>query len=318
MAHVLTMVALVAALAAAAWFAARYFLLKRSLRRADAELREVVECLEENRIVRLPSPDADLEALLATVNRALAGARRQGVAYARREAELKAQVERISHDLRTPLTSIIGYLALVDEAALDDETRASLATVRRKADSLQRLIGQFYDLSRVRGERFSLELEQLDVGRAVREAVAGHHRLLVERGLDVAVSVSPGPVMARGNAEAAERVLANLLHNAGKYAKTRLEVRVDTAGGGRDARAASAATRGVVVTFANDADPLDPSEVERLFEPFYTADVSRSQESSGLGLSIARHLAERMGGTLGARTEERDGAFWIAFELRLT
>ena len=127
------LLAAVLALAVATWFAVRYLLLRRSLRQVDRELREIVGHLEDNRIVKLPRPDADLEALLGTVNRALEGIRRQAVAYSRREVELKAQIERISHDLRTPLTSICGYLALVDEGALDAETRESLVVVRRKA-----------------------------------------------------------------------------------------------------------------------------------------------------------------------------------------
>ena len=225
----------VLALAVATWFAVRYLLLRRSLRQVDRELREIVGHLEDNRIVKLPRPDADLEALLGTVNRALEGIRRQAVAYSRREAELKAQIEHISHDLRTPLTSICGYLALVDESALDAETRESLVVVRRKADSLQRLVAQFYELSRLRGDDERLEPASVDVGRFAREAVAEHYRLLEERGLDVRVAVPERPVCALADAAALERVLENLLHNAGKYARTTLEVTVAErceAGGG--------------------------------------------------------------------------------------
>ena len=305
MAHVLLIAALAAAIVAGAWFAVRHLLLKRSIRQADAELREIVERLEENRIVKLPSPDADLEALLSTVNRALQGVRRQGVAYARREAELKAQVERISHDLRTPLTSIQGYLALVDDGALDADTRASLATVARKADALQRLIAQFYDLTRLEAGDVRLELGRVDVGRLVRESVAEQYRLLEERGLDVSVDAPRHAVEARANAEGLERVFANLLHNAAKYAQSCLEVSVE------EGEAA------VTVTFANDVDAEGPEEpVERLFEPHYTGDASRTREGTGLGLAIARHLAEGMGAMLEARAEERDGTRWLAFVLR--
>lgn len=306
MTHVLTIVALVTALAVAAWFAVRCLLLKRSIRRADAELREIVERLEENRIVRLSSPDADLEALLASVNSSLAAIRQQAVLYERREAELKEQVERISHDLRTPLTSIQGYLALVDDGALDAETRASLATVARKADALQRLIAQFYDLSRLEAGDVRLELGQVDVGRLVRESVAEQYRLLEERGLDARVDAPSHAAWALANADAVERVLSNLLHNAAKYARSRLEVSVEEG------------EAGVAVTFANDVDADGPEvSVERLFEPHYTADSSRTREGTGLGLAIARRLAEGMGATLEARAEERDGVPWLAFVLRV-
>ncbi|MFR4803085.1 MAG: histidine kinase dimerization/phospho-acceptor domain-containing protein [Eggerthellaceae bacterium] len=205
-------------------FAVRCALLKRSLRRANGELAEIVRGLEDNRIVKLPQPDKDLEALLGTVNHALAAVREQGVAYARHEAELKAQVESISHDLRTPLTAIVGYLALLDEEGMDADTRASLATVRRKADALQRLIAQFYELSQARNEDAPLACEPVEAGRLVRESVAGRYRLFEERGLEVRLRVPDRPVRVRGDEGALERVVENLVHNAGKYARSTFDV----------------------------------------------------------------------------------------------
>ena len=312
MAEIVLGVLLAVALAAAAFLAARYALLKRSLRQADRELGEIVGHLEDNRIVRLPAPDADLEALLGTVNRALAGIRAQAAACARHEAELKAQVEHVSHDLRTPLTSIRGYLALVDDAALDAEAREALGTVRRKAASLERLVAQFYELSRLQGDDVPLELGPVDVGRMLRESVAEQYRLLADRGLDVRLDVPEHAVLARANGEAVERVLANLLHNAGKYAKTALEVAMTGEGAG----AAGAGGR-VTVEFANDAEGLSESALSRLFQPFFMADASRAQEGSGLGLAIARHLLERMGGSIEASLERREGACWLVLRIEL-
>ena len=312
MAEIVLGVLLAVALAAAAFLAARYALHKRSLRQADRELGEIVGHLEDNRIVRLPAPDADLEALLGTVNRALAGIRAQAAACARHEAELKAQVEHVSHDLRTPLTSIRGYLALVDDAALDAEAREALGTVRRKAASLERLVAQFYELSRLQGDDVPLELGPVDVGRMLRESVAEQYRLLADRGLDVRLDVPEHAVLARANGEAVERVLANLLHNAGKYAKTALEVSMTGEGAG----AAGAGGR-VTVEFANDAEGLSESALSRLFQPFFMADASRAQEGSGLGLAIARHLLERMGGSIEASLERREGACWLVLRIEL-
>ena len=255
----------VLALGSAVFFAVRCALLKRSLWRANGELAEIVRGLEDNRIVKLPQPDKDLEALLGTVNQALAAVREQGVAYARHEAELKAQVESISHDLRTPLTAIVGYLALLDEEGMDADTRASLATVRRKADALQRLIAQFYELSQARNEDAPLACEPVEAGRLVRESVAGRYRLFGERGLEVRLRVPDRPVRVRGDEGALERVVENLVHNAGKYARSTFDVEVGEALGGR-----------VTVTFANDVDAAFSCEVDRLFEPFYTADAARS------------------------------------------
>lgn len=295
------------ALAAAVLFAVRLALLKRSLRQANDELGEIVEHLEDNRIVKLPQPSAELEALLGTVNRALEGVRRQAVTYARREAQLKAQVESMSHDLRTPLTAIVGYLALVDETELDAETRASLRTVRRKADALQRLVASFYELSQAQGALAQLERARVDAGRVAREAAMGQHRLLEQRGLRVDLRLPERPLPVWADARALERVMENLVHNAGKYARSAFEMEAATAEEGGF----------VVMTCANDVEGLTVFEVDRLFEPFYTADAARSGEGSGLGLAIARSLVEQMGGTLEARLDERDGAPWLRFRLEL-
>ncbi|WP_139650629.1 sensor histidine kinase [Raoultibacter phocaeensis] len=307
MADVPMIVALVLALAVGGYFCLRYFLLKRSIRRADRELREIVEDLGENRIVKLAAPDGDLERLLGTVNRALGSIRREAVLYARHEAELKSQVERISHDLRTPLTSMLGYLALIDESGLDEGARESLAIVKRKSEMLMRLIGQFYDLSTVRSADFVLELTEVELGRLVRESVAAQYRLLDEAGLDVRLSLPEHAVVVLADRDSAERVIANLLHNAGKYAKGCLEVGLSE----------DTEERCVRMTFANDTQALDESEVARLFEPFYTVDGSRSQEQSGLGLAISRYLVEHMGGTIEAHVEQRDGRPWLRFEVVL-
>lgn len=311
MPNMVWIIALVPTFAVAVWASARYLILKRSIRRANYELREIVDHLGDNRIVKLVSPERDFEVFLDTVNVSLIGIRQQAVLYARHEAELRAQIESISHDLRTPLTSIQGYLSLVDEEGLDDETRRSLATVARKAQQLQRLVAQFYELSCLRDEKFVLQLETVDAGRLLRESASGHYSLFHERGLDVRLSVPQHPLWTRANDDALERVFLNLLNNAGKYAKTKLEVVATNV-----AVAPGASMPRIFLSFANDTDRIGEDELAQLLEPFYTVDASRSQESSGLGLTISRHLVERMGGNFQVRHEVRNGGSWLVFEVQ--
>ena len=117
-----------------------------------------------------------------------------------------------------------------------------------------------------------------------------------------------GPIVepSEGLLRALERVVENLVHNAGKYARSTFDVEVGEALGGR-----------VTATFANDVDAAFSCEVERLFEPFYTADAARSGERSGLGLAIARSLVGQMGGTLDACLEQRGGERWLCLRLEL-
>ena len=114
----------------AIYFAARFYLLRSSIRKADAELKDINGHLTENYVLRLPAPDRELGAFMNTVNNTLERIRRERVSYAAREREFRSQIEAISHDLRTPLTVIIGYLKVMERDGPDGQT---MEVVLRKA-----------------------------------------------------------------------------------------------------------------------------------------------------------------------------------------
>ena len=287
------LIAAVGALAAA-YFAVRFFLLRRSLRMAAAELKAIAQNLEENRVLKLEAADRDLEEFLAEINRALSEIRREKNEFARREQELKKQIENISHDLRTPLTSILGYLKLMDVQNMPEEERESLDTVRRKAEALSRLIGQFYDYSRVTSEDYLPELKEMDLGRLLRETVLDSWREIEERQLEFTFHIPEGSVMIWGNENGAERIIRNLLQNAGRYAGHFLEIMLRE---GADR---------VVMTFENDVSDFTQEDADRLFRRFYVKDPSRNEQGTGLGLTIAKTLAEKMGGDMRAELVRED------------
>ena len=287
------LIAAVGALAAV-YFAVRFFLLKRSLRMATAELKGIAQNLEENRVLKLEAADRDLEEFLAEINRALSEIRREKNEFARREQEFKKQIENISHDLRTPLTSILGYLKLMDVQNMPEEERESLDTVRRKAEALSRLIGQFYDYSRVTSEDYLPELKEMDLGRLLRETVLDSWREIEERQLEFTFHIPEGPVMIWGNENGAERIIRNLLQNAGRYAGHFLKITL-----------IEGADR-VVMTFENDVSDFTQEDADRLFRRFYVKDPSRNEQGTGLGLTIAKTLAEKMGGDMRAELVRED------------
>ena len=100
-----------------------------AVRRTNRALKEISGELEANRVLKLPAPDREMEELLVTINEALRKIREQHLEYAKREQEFQRQIENISHDLRTPLTSMIGYLDIMDKTALDPEDREALEVV---------------------------------------------------------------------------------------------------------------------------------------------------------------------------------------------
>lgn len=273
---------------AVAYLLVRLLSLKKALKGAGKQLREINRELEENRIVKLAVPDKDAEELLMVMNESLQVIREQKNVYAKREKELKQQIENISHDLRTPLTSMLGYLRIMETGDLSPEDREDLQTVIRKAERLQELITQFYEYTKVTSTDYSLSLESIEVTKLLREALADAYPELEKRQLEVEVRIPQGPLEIRGNVNAMQRVLQNLLQNAVRYAKSCLEVSVCEGEGE------------VEICFANDVEDMNVSDVERLFERFYTPDASRTQGSTGLGLTIAKEFVEKMKGSMEA------------------
>lgn len=268
------------------------YLLKVSMKDAGKQLWEINEKLEENRLVRLSAPNKELEELLVEINNSLQGIRQERIVYAKREKEFKQQIENISHDLRTPLTSMIGYLKIMDASNLNEAEKEDLQTVLKKTERLQELISQFYDFSRLTAQDYPLELSAVDATKILREVMADAYSELSARNLEVTVDLPEGAVWIEGNVNALQRVFQNLLQNAGRYAVKELAVSV-----------CEEAER-VVICFKNDTKDLYEQEVERLFERFYTVDKSRSNGSTGLGLTIAKEFVEKMGGSMEAELED--------------
>lgn len=273
----------------AVFYMVRFYRLREDLRRERKVLEEIEQNPDNNRILHIAFPDKEAEAFLEAVNAYLALTRTQRTAARNREKELRAQIENISHDLRTPLTAIIGYLELMDRKELSDENREMVEAVCTKAGSLQRLIGNFYDLSRLELNDYHLQPERLDVARYVREMTLTFYQQLEEKGLTVYMTdVSEEPQYLFADAGAMERIFSNMLQNVLRYARSYLRLGVYR----KNDR--------LFILFENDTDGLQPEDVEHLFERFYMSERARSSQGSGLGLTISRLLAEAMGGSVEA------------------
>lgn len=204
----------------AVFYVFRYKMLRDCVRQAALDMAEIMEDPQENRVLRVAAPSREAERLFAQVNRYIQYHQRQRVAWQRQERQLQEQIENISHDLRTPLTAILGYLELVDGSRLSEEDREALAVVERRSRYLQGLISDFYDLSRLECSHVQLERKPVEITRMIRETVLSHSLEFEERELAVELELPESGVTVAGDREALERILHNLIQNALRYARS--------------------------------------------------------------------------------------------------
>ncbi len=288
---------------AGGYYAWRYYLLKSSITSAGKEAEEIATMVGENRIFTFTAPDKDLEKLLSQLNLLLDAVRKSDLTSRQREQELKRQMENMSHDLRTPLTSVLGYLKLIAPECLSEEDQKSLSIAIGKANSLQYLIQQFYELSRLESDEYQQKIEVLDLGRLIKEGVIGHYGLL-SSSLQVKIELPDQPLWVLGDKTDTQRILTNLFDNTSKYAQTTLTIFLDVK------------AENYQIVFENDVAEYKESDPNVLFERFYTGDASRVQNATGLGLTVARQLARKMGGNLWAQVKPKDGV-WLSFVLQM-
>lgn len=267
--------------------AALVFLIKVILMKETA--REIREKLPEklnsdtNTLIDISSNDKDMRALAADLNKQLSVLRREQLRYTQGDLELKSAITNISHDLRTPLTAICGYLDIMKNEEKSEKLAGYLDIIEDRAALMKQLTEELFRYSVIISENEETVTEEVTVNSVLEDSIMGYYAALCERGIEPSVRITEKPIIRRLNRADLARVFANLIANALKYSDGDLSITLNDNG---------------VITFSNTASALDGIDVGRLFERFYTVESARN--STGLGLSIARSLVERMGGTIAA------------------
>lgn len=259
------------------------------LHKAALEIGEGMEArlgVDTNTLIDISSRDPYARQLAAAVNVQLRLLRAQRLRYQTGDRELKEAVTGISHDLRTPLTAICGYLDLLGREELGENSRRYLALIENRVDAMKALTEELFRYSVILSTQ-ELTLEPVCINAVLEECIAGFYGALTARGIQPKITMSGRPMERNLNREALGRIFSNIVSNALKYSDGDLDITLADDG---------------TVTFSNTASHLTQVQVGRLFDRFFTVEAARN--SGGLGLSIARTLTEQMGGTLTASLQE--------------
>lgn len=252
-------------------------------------IREAAEGLDEklrtdtNTLISISAGDRTIRLLAGQINRQLQALRKERLRLQRGNDELTTAVTNISHDLRTPLTAICGYLDLLEQEPQSENSERYLAILRERTDAMRSLTEELFHYSVITAAANELERKAVCLNDILEQSLAGFYGALSGRGIIPELQMPENAVVRDLDANALRRVFDNILGNAVKYSDGSLVVRLLPEG---------------TVIFSNSAQALSRVQTERLFDRFFTVETARN--STGLGLSIARLLTEKMGGTITA------------------
>lgn len=241
---------------------------------------------ETNTLIDISSNDRYMRELAASINIQLRKLREERHFFIEGNAELKNAVTNISHDLRTPLTAICGYLDLLEQEEKSTTIERYIEIIRNRADLLTELIEELFRYSVIiSGERLVVR-EPIAINGILEESIAAFYTTLNKRGIVPNIKITQAKIVRSLDRSSLIRVFSNLLNNAIKYSDGDLDITLTDSG---------------EVIFANTASRLNEVQVGKLFDRFYTVEAAR--KSTGLGLAIARTLIEQMNGTISAKYE---------------
>lgn len=241
---------------------------------------------DTNTLISISSRDRHMRRLANTINIQLRSLRAQRRCFQQGDRELKNAVANISHDLRTPLTAICGYLDLLDREEKSEAAGRYIGVIRDRADMLTQLTDELFRYSIILSGEKNMVREPVVINHILEESIAAFYTHLSRCSIAPDIRMPEAKVVRMLDRSALARVFSNLLNNAMKYSEGDLTVTLSERG---------------EITFANRASGLSQVQVGKLFDRFYTVEAAR--KSTGLGLAIARTLVEQMEGSISAEYE---------------
>ena len=272
------------------------------IRMMQKSMDEICSCITEhlstdtNQLITVSSSDRHVRYLASEIAKQLTELRRQRRQYISGDRELKEAVTNISHDLRTPLTAICGYLELLETEEMTDNTKRYVEQIQSRTEALKALTEELFRYS-VISSVSDLSYEKVNVGRVLEDTLISFYGAFEQKNITPKILLPDRTVFRSLDKFALSRIFGNIISNAVKYSDGDFEVTMTDAG---------------EIIFSNTASELSSVDVGKLFDRFYTVDSAR--KSTGLGLSIAKLLTERMGGCISADYKENTLSITLSFE----
>ena len=262
--------------------------IQKQLKEISQKLEKIQDTDSDENIMMFTDEQALME-LLVQINRLLENQRKMKVDYRRSQISAKKMLSNISHDIKTPMTVILGYLEIM--RINGDKEDEMLLKVEQKAKRVMELINQFFTLAKLEAGDMELEISRINICEVCRENILDFYELLKQKEFQVEVKIPEEAVFIMGNKEALHRILYNLISNVIRY--------------GLDGRYLGLVLRSVkndvYIDVIDKGKGIEKEFAGNVFERLFTMEDSRNRriQGNGLGLTIAQTLAQQLGGETG-------------------
>lgn len=273
----------------------KLYLLQKSAREIETAFNEKL-ITDSNTLIDISSKDKYMRHLANSINTQLRTLRKERHYFQQGNLELKNAVKNISHDLRTPLTAICGYLDLLEQTENSETAEQYIAVIKERTGLLTQLTEELFRYSVILSTKEQLVCEPVVINPILEESIAAFYTVLKQRGIVPQIQLTETKIIKDLDRSALTRIFSNLLSNVIKYSDGDLKITLSENG---------------EIIFSNMASGLDEIQVGKLFERFYT--VETACKSTGLGLSISKMLVEEMGGCILADFEKNRLTIRIRF-----
>ncbi len=262
------------------------FLLKKEIKRISYNLDEILS-IDSNKILHGEFSNKELNELLLKINKMITYVRYKELDLERKNKSLKKEITNITHDLRTPLTSSLGYIDLILKSNLSkEEQERELKIVENRLLRLEELINSFFEFSIITTDNKKIDMEQTNLVAVVEECISHYYDDFTRKTRKVVFVNDIKKYNILSNAEILKRIIDNLISNSLKHSNSDLIIKLSE-------------KNGIRLSFENDI--VDTNiDIEHIFDEFYTSDISRTKGNTGLGLSIAKEFTEMLGGNISA------------------
>lgn len=261
-------------------------MLKREVKRAYRQLI-AVNRKETEKKLDLQFWDKDLQKLAETINAQIDLTKQATAEKRQQENELKQAIANISHDIRTPLTSILGYIQFLEQ----DNRSQYTAIIKRGALRLKDLLEDFFELSLIESTDYLLKPEHIKMNQLLSEVLVGFYDQFYQANLQPTIDMPTQELTMSADSSAVKRVIENLVLNTIKHAHSNVLIRLEQEG------------HIVRLMISNEVTNLSEKDVNHLFQRFYKGDKTRAENGTGLGLAIAKSLMQKMNGQLSAELQ---------------